>query len=47
MDDPRFESLSGARGFSLLQKVQTGSGAHPASYSVGIAFFRVGKATGA
>jgi hypothetical protein len=28
-------SPEGARDFSLLQNVQTGNGAHPASYSVG------------
>jgi hypothetical protein len=37
LDDPPFVSRqSWKEGFSLLQNVQTGSGAHPASYSTGI-----------
>jgi len=31
----RFRIRVGARGFSFLHTVQTGSGAHPASYSIG------------
>jgi hypothetical protein len=39
--------LAGARDFSLLHSVQTGSVAHPASYPVGIwGYFPGGKATG-
>jgi len=35
------------RGFSLFQNVQTGSGAHPSSYSVGTtSFFYEGKEGG-
>jgi hypothetical protein len=37
----------GARYFSLLHSVQTGSGAHPASYPMGTGFsFSGGKAAG-
>jgi hypothetical protein len=37
----------GARNFSLHHRVQNGSGAHPASYSMGIrGFFLGGKAAG-
>jgi hypothetical protein len=32
----------GARNFSLLHLVQTGSGAHPVSYPMGSGFFSVG-----
>jgi hypothetical protein len=38
-----FDSRPGARNFSPFQCVQTGSGAHPASYPMGTG----GKATGA
>jgi hypothetical protein len=31
-----FWFLAGAKGFSLLQNIQTASGVHPASYSLGI-----------
>jgi hypothetical protein len=44
----RFESRQGLTFFSLLHRVQTGSGTHPASYSVGIeGSFLAGKAAGA
>jgi hypothetical protein len=36
---------SGARDFSLLQTIQTGSGAHPVFYAV--AFLHWGKVAGA
>jgi len=32
----------GARAFVLLQKVQTGFGAHPATYSMGTGFLSLG-----
>jgi len=35
LDEKYFDSSWGAREFSPLQNVQTNSGAHPASYSMG------------
>jgi len=38
--------MGGARDFSLLQIMWTGSGAHPGSYSVGTWIFPRGKVAG-
>ena len=43
----RVSILDRERDFSLLQHVQTGSGTHPACYSVGTGVLAGGKATGA
>jgi hypothetical protein len=42
LDSPGFESQQEARYFAYLQNVQTGSGAHPASYSKGTVVLSLG-----
>lgn len=41
-----FRTRLGATDFFLLQNIQTGSGAHPTSYSIGTVFLSRGKAAG-
>jgi hypothetical protein len=42
LDDRGFESQQGLGTFSIHHRVQTGSGAHPASYPMGTRDFSVG-----
>jgi hypothetical protein len=43
LDDRGFESRAGAVNFSLLDRVRNVSGAHPASYRMGIRGFFLGN----
>jgi hypothetical protein len=43
----RISNPVSGKGFFFSPKVQNGSGAHPASYVIGIGYFPEGKAAGA